>query len=384
MKEKPITKNIINLCNIIKQYLESDLFINHCDQNQLLFENNYIVGEISLSDSLELLKLICLNIPKQENSLNYLEIGIKNGIYNNLNNINIWLPINTIQTQWQNIINSVISINLSINQNGININLSKNLNAEIIGKLNILELTLKDIEKINKLKNDLNEILKASRKIDEAKDIINFVNNTTQIKEIDSYIIDKTKEINELTEKSSQLLETSSNISLVRHFSNISENYTCAYQTWKYGIYIGFVIIIANIYTIISFKENIQTKIENNIYIELIANGLIRLICLTPSILFYQFVLSNYNKAKELKKKYEFKAATSFALEGHIIQIKKYLDTRKPEDNKILINFIDKTINEIFDNPIKEVKAKNEELSLESIKKEISFLDKMKNLFVSK
>lgn len=325
-------------------------------------------GIVSLLESFKLIKNNLSTYDKwsydQRNAINtsYL-VNLLSWIQNP-----IWNFTNIIQ--YANNITSAL-FNLGINST------QKLPNAKDIKKLVEEISTAREIiwksDEINALLGSLKEIKDWWTKIEQAKEIISFVETTKNISEINSYVEWGKSRIESLLESARKLLWTASDAIIAQHFSEASEKYknelsfelpvsfvaknidikfwgwfkkdflTFLYNiyyyalqsivlvlriakgllNWNFFVIIGVSLFIVNLLVVFHYKGDISIIIENKDSIPLqiiwiIANWLIRLTCLTPSIFLLWFILQNRNHKEKLRETYEFRAVSSKTIQWHI------------------------------------------------------------------
>ena len=409
---KQLTQQIINQAENILKYIESDNYKQQIlNQDISSVNSQYRQGDFTFAESIELLKKICNRIKNSEQEVDIIEFSMKNNIFTYLQNIYQWISQNPLG-YWTNILQYTQTLYQWLNSWGINVFNVTNKNIE--NKIKNINIKEEEINKLQKLSVELESIKTASNKIDTAKDIIDFVNNSEDIKNIDERLKNATKYENDLA----NLKKETDKYIIVSHFSEITNRYRnmlfgkyyefdkklewknyikkvldlfmVSFKNFfnfifsglvKYIIYSVFLFIFS-IILVIKYKTYLSIDIENQ-YLELLANASIRFICLLPSILILSLILNMYKRAYNLMEYYEFKSVISYALPGHILELKSHLVKENEKDNSTINDFISKTLNEIFSNSLskKEENYNNNEGSfMKNLSENISFLEKIKSL----
>ena len=413
---KQLTQQIINTSESILNYLSSDNYKNNIVSHDIFSENSpYKQGDYTFGDSINLLKKILNKIILNQENLDTVGYDMRNNINNYLQNIFSWLQSNPINN-WSPIISYVQTLYQWLVSYSINV--SNDISKENLYK-KIKNINIKDEElnEIKKLKDELLLIKSSSNKLDQAKIVIDTALKNEELLNISEKLISLKKYENDLKE----LKKETDKYIIVSHFSEVKDRYNniifgksfisltpytnlkdfFSKKTWmnfltivknssyflttgviKYLIY-SVLFFILNIYIVIKNKEDLSVVL-NNSYVELIANGSIRLVCLLPSIFILSIVFNIYKRSFTLLERYEFKSVVAYALSGHLIDLKQHLNKENIEDNKTLNLFINNTMNEIFSNPldVKEEYDKNNSKDnyVKSLIENVSLIEKIKEL----
>lgn len=286
-------------------------------------------------------------------------------------------------------------------------------------------------EVVSRLIQDLQLIKESETKLTQAKDIISFVENNTNIKELDSYISNAKLRIDSLTENAQELISKASDWTIASHFSGVSESYEKELTfnlpqsiivkkdtenlwfikriyynviyfileyilvfplrvikgllNWNFFVILGVWLFMLNLYLVIENKDDISIKVENQESIllqvvSIIANGLIRLTCLSPSIFLLWFILQNRNHKEKLRQTYEFRAVSSRTINWHI----ETLRTNWIEWDK-LNEFIIHAFTNLYTEPdfwkVNQTDAKEKLLDVDKFTKIAEWLEKIKSVF---
>ena len=392
---KQLTQQIINQAENILKYIDSDAYKNQIlNQDISSVNSQYRQGEFTFAESIELLKKICNRLKDSEQEVDIIEFSMKNNIFTYLQNIYQWISQNPLG-YWTNILQYTQTLYQWLNSWGINV-FSLKIDRDIDKKIININIKDNEIQELNKLKIELKDIKDSSTKLDTAKNILDFVRNNENIKNFEEDIKLKKEIINEIVsdikgylEQSKNLLGTSSNYALIKHFNDVKEEYNKKIfgDKWYKGllkyIFLSIIVFIGNILLIINYNNLLSINTFNNDIIQLIANGIIRLICLSPSLILMSFLLSLYKDYEEMRKKYEYKSAISSTFEGHIIMLEKHLtlNTSDERQKDVYCDFIKNTINEIFSNPLNTKYIKdNNDTYIKSLIENISIFEKIKSL----
>lgn len=416
--QKQLTIQIVNTANNILNFIKSEQYKNQIWNNDISSQNSpYKVWDYTLWESINNLKRICNIIIEREELIDSMSYDMRNNINSYLQNLYSWLSSNFIWNR-SNIINYTITIQQWLGNFWISI-FSEN-SKEIDKKLKNINIKNDEITEIRNLSNELKDLKEASNVLENAKNAIEFAKTQVSLKDVNEYINSTKIEIWDLEKQAKDLLWDSSHYALIKHFNDVSIQYKekaywekfYAFEdkdnfldksfkflkniyiflfswTIKYLFY-SIILLALNIIIVFYFKENLQIILNNEI-IALIWNWLIRLTCISPSLILLSFVFSEYKRLNSLREKYEFKSAIASTFEWHIVTLDKYLDTEKEIDNKVRNDFIWNTVLEIFSNPLNwELQKINNEKSnlklediksfLENAKENVNLLEKIKEL----
>lgn len=233
----------------------------------------------------------------------------------------IWNYTNIIQYS-NNIFSSLFNLGIGLKLDLPDSKEVKKLMKELSWAKDILSKT----SLIDSLVNELSIIKESSGKLDQAKELLETLEKTKNIKEIDEFIENWKNKITELTKQADQLLWKASDVIISRHFSDTAEKYRKEVEgettdwrsgSWNNYFFASLIFFILNIVLIIILRENLSVSMWSDL-MKIIANGLIRLTCLTPWILLLWFTLQNRNHKDKLKETYEFRSVTTKTILWHI------------------------------------------------------------------
>lgn len=390
---KPATQQILSVTKGISDHLKSDSFKSVMSAQDISSQNSpYRSGEQTLADAIQILGLLCRAFQRDTEILDGMENGQRQNILNYLNNVNSWIVSNPIGN-WSSIIGHVNQLASSAILSGINPYTAR-INPTLEKKIGKISIREEEIESLQELHKELIAIRDANQSLTQAKEVLNFVAQTNKVEEIANYVANAQTKIDDLNAKAESLLKNSSNATIFHHFTDVADFYrkrTSGFKNegatrwwhlykkhipgWSTWIVVGIVIFAINIFIVIKFGPDL---VYSNEYLRLLANGSVRLVLLSPSLMLLTFITRNFSRSDRMRESYEFKGVTAKTLEGHLIALQD-----RGIDQQVLSEIARQILVEIYREPTHADStdaAGQSGMLLESLSENISLFERIKQL----
>ena len=390
---KPTTQQILNVTKDILDHLKSDSFKSATSAQDISSQGSaYRSGEQTLADAIKTLELLCRALQRDAEVLDGIDNVQRQNILNHLNNINSWIATNPVGN-WNSIIsyvNQIVSWTIS---SGINPYAAR-VDRSFEKKIASINIKNEEIESLQELHKKLAVIQDADQSLTQARDILSFIAQTNKVKEVADYVANAQTKIDELNLKAESLLDNTSNAVIFHHFTDVADLYrkrTSGFKNgtatrrrdfykkyipgWSFWIMVSIVIFAANIFIVIKWGPEL---VYLNEYLRLLANGSVRLVLLSPSLMLLAFVTRNFSRSDKMRESYEFKGVTAKTLEGHLIALQN-----RGIDSQVLGEIAKQILVEIYREPTHTDNtdaAKQSGMFLESLSENVSFIERIKQL----
>lgn len=380
---KTTTRQILEWSKAILSYLKSDTYKAAINTQDIETENSpYRNGEQTFSDAVQMLIAICGAFQQDAKLLDRIDSNQRQNIYNTLQNVYQWITSDPIGN-WNNIIGHVNSIVVFSTQSGLD-PFNVHVDGDLKKKLFKVKISDEEISALQELRLRLTTINDASEKLEEAKKIIDFVKDTNQIEEVAKYVQNGKSEIDDLRTKAKELLVASSNAAMISHFSDVANRYRddifgrkdadrwykLHTPGWRDYFYLAILLFASSIILVILFGPKLEYANE---YLQLLANGSVRIILLMPSLIFLAFSSGNFSKGDKRRGSYEFKDVTAKTLEGHLIMLQN-----RGVSPEVLGRVAEHILTEMYTEPSDDNSGK---IDGESIEKSLSLMERIKVIF---
>lgn len=379
---KPTTQQIFDWSKAILNHLKSDVYKAAINTQDIKTVNSpYKNGEQTLSDAIQMLMAMCRVFQQDVKLLDRIDYNQRQNIYNTLQNVYQWITSDPIGN-WNNIISHVNNIVLYSTQSGLS-PFDVHVDGDLKKKLLKFTIADEEISALQELRLHLTAIDDASEKLEEAKKIIDFVKDTGRIEELVKYVESGKSDIDGLRVKAEELLGASSNAAMVQHFSDVAKRYRDDiygrnadkwYKPntpgWRDYFVLSVVLFAANILLVILVGPKLDYANE---YLELLANGSVRIISLMPSLILLAFFSSNFSKGDKRRGSYEFKDVTAKTLEGHLIMLQN-----RGASPEVLGKVAEHILIEMYTEPSDNSSGN---IDGESIEKSLSLMERIKVIF---
>lgn len=391
---KPTTQQILNVAKGILDHIKSDSFKSAISAQDISSQNSsYRSGEQTLADAIQILELLCRAFQRDGEIIDGIENGQRQNILNYLNNLNSWIVSNPIGN-WSSIIGHANQLINSAILSGINPYAAR-INPTLEKKIGKISIKEEEIESLQELHKELIAIRDANQSLTQARDVLNFVAQSNKVEEIANYVTNAQAKIDQLNLKAESLLENTSNAVIFHHFTDVADLYrkrTSGFKNdgatrwwdfykkrilgWSAWIVVGIVIFALNIIIVLKWGPDL---VYSNEYLRLLANGSVRLVLLSPSLMLLAFITRNFSRSDKMRESYEFKGVTAKTLEGHLIAL--HNRGIKPE---VLGEIAKQILVEIYREPIHAENAdgaRQSDIFLNSLSENVSVFERIKQLF---
>lgn len=349
----------------------------------------YAQGDQTFGESLDLLRKICEKIDLESNLIDSISFDMRNNINTYLSNIFSWLQNNPF-ANWPSIFSHVNTVYQWLLSWGVNIYEVGNI-EEIKNSLRKINIKESEIIELKNLSNDLMSIKIAATRLEDAKSLTAFVNNSENFKDLDATL----EEANQLIDKLKSTTEKVDAYNNSQEFASVKEIYHKQIfgffgLLWK--VIITILIFIINLGIVIYCRDFLKICIKDHEIIELIANGTIRMLCLSPSLYLMNIILSLYNRSYKLMVHYEFKSIISKTHLGTLLTLERFMESSNLENNKTKNEIIQSIYKEIYNNPLTisqnetsktSIQKELYEIKISDFAENLSFLEKLKNFIRS-
>lgn len=360
---KPSTDQIIQKSKEIKSFLGSQQYKELIGSNDISTQNSpYKNGDQTYLDSIELMETVIDSLIRRADIVDKIDHGMRSNFINYLNNIHSWISTNPIGN-WNNILSHANTMYQWVYQWGIYVP-EQTISKKAIQNIERLEIKDEEIRRLKELRTSLEQIVTADSSLEKAQNIIDYAKREQPIIELDKYLGESKRKIEEITQATDQLqknvtdrltdLETesvnrinnvlgrASDAKTTVHFKDVRDTYreelsgrskdnsndgwlkSCfswLFLGWSRAVFWSIIFFIVNLLLVIYFSEEISIPADSfkNEYLRLISNGIIRLTCLSPSLIFVSFTFNGYYNARKMMRLYEEREVVSRTADGQIV-----------------------------------------------------------------
>ena len=407
MQYKVSTQQTLNYIERIENYLRSENYRNQIwwqDINTQASPYKYN-NEQTLGESIELMQLGFLKLKENIDIYDKWNFDQRNSINNSyLNNIASWIESNPIWN-WQSIIQNINAFITTLGYLWIQIGSDSGKNKDYKSFSKRLWQAEEFIRKTNEVSELFDKLKPISEAIPSTESFLDIKTKNEEISKIHKnikQIEDSTTESKKSIEENARnswimLWEISADI-IAKYFHELASDYKKSIEEpgwWNHQFILALLLFILNLIMVIFYKENTYTLINLNeefikkigseninfgiIFLEvmkIISNGIIRVILISPSVIFLWFTLKNRDDKEKIRKTYEFRSNAIRTLSWQFEQLKQQ-DISQDKRWEFFVGVLTK----LYTEPLEKWGKESEGSLLGNLKDTTDIMQKMKDLF---